>query len=67
MLIVKRYFNWRYFGVHSMLVLLIGVLTACGQRGPLYLPNQPKESAAPAKPILAPSPDKDNSTTAVSK
>jgi len=47
-----------------IIVLLGGTLAACGKKGPLYLPDQPRQSAkkvpaggAPAQPQTEPSGD----------
>jgi predicted small lipoprotein YifL len=34
---------------------LLGSLAACGQKGPLYLPDQPREVVT--RPVQAPAPD----------
>jgi predicted small lipoprotein YifL len=45
---VKPFFSLSRFTAISMLTTAVSLLAACGQTGPLYLPNKPVADAAPA-------------------
>jgi predicted small lipoprotein YifL len=38
-------------------LLLTAALSACGQKGPLYLPDKKPEAVTPADPAASPAPD----------
>jgi predicted small lipoprotein YifL len=66
-LIVKSYLYLSRIAVFSATFALAGLLAACGQRGPLYLPSKPDAAKTPVKPIPVPSPIPTDSTAPASK
>jgi predicted small lipoprotein YifL len=61
-LIVKPASYLFYLVRITVLLLVSGMLGACGQRGPLYLPGKP-DAATPVTPVAVPT----NSTTPASR
>ena len=57
---MKRPFNIRQFTIIKsvVMVMILGVISACGQKGPLYLPEQPK-AAEKKQETSSTSPEKD--------
>ncbi|HJU70693.1 MAG TPA: lipoprotein [Paucimonas sp.] len=66
-LIVKLYCNWSRRAVFSIAIGLSGLLSACGQRGPLYLPSKPAQDILRTQPVPAPSPVPTDSNISPSK
>jgi predicted small lipoprotein YifL len=65
-LIVKSFIDLLLrWSAMSSAVVLVGLLVACGQKGPLYLPAKP-QPAAPAQPAQT-NPAPDQSTSPASK
>jgi predicted small lipoprotein YifL len=63
-LIVKSILDLlRRVGATSSVLVLAGLLGACGQKGPLYLPAKPQPPAAATPPQINPAPEQ-NATPA---